>query len=102
MAIIALVLNIADQALAHQYAPLLHGLLRWLQPGHYLIFATSMACILNRRPGLLALGLGLTYLATWHRIQYDLVTPGTAILLGILAAQLTNALITEGRPQEEA
>lgn len=95
MAVIAVVLNLADQALADEYVPLAHALLAWLRPGHFLLFSVTTACLANRRPAFLAAILGLAFLLTYQEIRHNLLAPGIAILLGVLAARLVVALTEE-------
>jgi hypothetical protein len=100
MAAIAVSLAVIDQVFRNQYVPLVHLLLNWLRPGYFLVFAATVACIINRRPALLAMLLGLGFLLTYQDIKHDLFAPATAVLIGAVIARAVLALANEGHEEE--
>lgn len=100
MAILAVVLHLADRALVGHHVPLAQVLLDGLRPGYFMVFALTVACLVNRRPAFLAALFALAFLLTYQEIKHDLLTPGIAILLGILAARLVLLLATEAHEEE--
>jgi len=98
--IAAVLLATLDAVFSESELPLLHALLAWLSPGHFLVFSLTLACLLNRRPLLLVVFCVLGFIGTFSRF-YD---PGPylfAILLGVAAALVANALFREAGGDEE-
>ncbi len=99
MAFIWAVLTLLDYSVVHREVPLVQALLDWMRPGFFLVYAVTLAAILNKRPVLLGVVHGLAFVFTWHTIKHDLISPGIAILLGGLTAIVVRAVAQEAHPE---
>jgi hypothetical protein len=97
-----LVLQLLALAAAKLELTLVLGFLSWLSPGHFLAFSLTLAALLNGRPFLLVVLLGVGLLVAFPVVRQDPVKFLFAICLGVAAALLVNALFNEAmRGQEE-
>ncbi len=79
---------------------LVSGLLDWLAPGAFVVFSLTLATLLNRRPLLLVVLLGIGLLVCFPVVKGNPVAFLFAICLGVAAALLTGALFRETRAPE--
>jgi hypothetical protein len=80
--------------------PLVSGLLEWLNPGSFLAFSLTLAALLNRRPLLLFVLLGVCLLVCFPLVQTNPAGFLLAVLLGAATAFLAGALFREGAVPE--